>query len=63
MKVAVDLDRCQGNGVCAGKAPEVFEVGPDGRAVVVDREPRPHLHRSLRDAVRRCPTQAITVEA
>lgn len=62
MRIAVDLERCQGNGVCARKAPEVFEVDGGGRLTVLQNEPRPDLHRAVRDAVRRCPTQALTTE-
>ncbi len=63
MKVAVDLERCQGNGVCARKAPEVFGLDGSGRVTVLQPEPRPDVHRSVREAVRRCPTQALTIEA
>ena len=60
MRVSVDLARCQRNGVCARVAPEVFDLGPDGLAVVVD-EPPPPLQRAVDDAARRCPTRAIRV--
>ena len=60
MRVAVDLVRCQGNGVCARLAPEVFDLGPDGLAVVTD-DPPPLVPRAVEDAARRCPTQAIRV--
>ena len=61
MRVAIDLDRCQDNGVCVRRSPDVFAVRDDATVVVVE-EPRRELHPSVRDAARRCPTRAITVE-
>ena len=63
MRIVIDHQRCQANGVCAGYAPEVFEVQDDGILHVLVEEPDDHLHRSVREAVRRCPTRAITTTA
>jgi ferredoxin len=62
MRVAVDLRRCQGNGVCEKEAPEVFAVQEEGTVVVLLDEPDARLHRPVREAARRCPTRAITVD-
>ncbi|MGI8685857.1 MAG: ferredoxin [Acidimicrobiales bacterium] len=62
MRVAVDRERCQGNGVCARKAPQVFELATDGSLLLLQDQPPAELHRSVRDAAWRCPTQAITVQ-
>lgn len=62
MKVAVDLQRCQGNGACERRAPAVFALAAGTATVrVLQDQPGPELHRSVRDAARRCPTRAITV--
>ena len=63
MRIAVDLGRCQGNGACQVAAPEVFQVGEDGALDVLQHEPGPELRPAVRRAARRCPTQAITVQA
>jgi len=63
MKVAVDLERCQGNGVCVRRAPEVFSLPGGGTVLLLHDQPAPELHRAVRDAARRCPTRAITVQA
>jgi ferredoxin len=34
MKAKVDPDRCLGCGICEGIAPEIFELGDEGIAVV-----------------------------
>lgn len=58
LRVEVDPERCQGNGVCARLAPEVFELRPGSVTVTQDR-PGPGLERAVRDAARRCPTRAV----
>ncbi len=40
MKVAVDLDTCDGNGVCMSICHEVFDVREDGLHVLDDAPPR-----------------------
>ncbi len=60
VRIAVDRQRCVGCGACALWAPGVFEVGSDGRAVVLNP-----LHRwSPVDGtyVSHCPTHAIHIE-
>ncbi|MBU3751438.1 MAG: ferredoxin, partial [Mycobacterium sp.] len=34
MRVVVDRDRCEGNAICVGIAPELFELDEDEYAVV-----------------------------
>ena len=63
MRLRVDPVRCQGNGACAAAAPEVFAVGDDGRAVLLEEEPAEDQKARVRQAARRCPTQAISLEA
>jgi ferredoxin len=59
MRVAVDRDLCEANGVCAGLVPEVFDLdGEDYLHIVA-----PEVPASRADAVRRavgsCPKQAL----
>ncbi|ORW08262.1 ferredoxin [Mycobacterium kyorinense] len=61
MKVSVDLDTCDGNGVCMSLCHEVFDVREDGLHLLQD-EPRDELRGQLKAAEVSCPTQAITVE-
>ena len=61
MKVVVDLDTCDGNGVCMSLCHEVFEVREDGLHVL-QAEPSDELRGPLKAAEVSCPTQAITVK-
>jgi ferredoxin len=61
MKVSVDLDTCDGNGVCMSICHEVFDVREDGLHLL-QAEPREELRQQLIGAEVSCPTQAIKVE-
>jgi ferredoxin len=61
MKVSVDLDTCDGNGVCMSICHEVFDVQEDGLHLL-QGEPRAELREKLIGAEVSCPTQAITVK-
>ena len=61
MKVAVDLDTCDGNGVCMSICHEVFDVQEDGLYLLNER-PSDDLRQQIIGAQVSCPTQAITVE-
>ena len=62
LKVVVDWDLCQDHGQCAFAAPEVFEIGADGRMHVLVEEPDESLRSKVEDAADVCPVQAITLQ-
>jgi ferredoxin len=59
MRVEVDRNLCEANGVCVGLAPEVFELDDDEELVIKAEEiPADRVERvSL--AVARCPKNAL----
>lgn len=61
MKVSVDFDTCDGNGVCMSICHEVFDVQDDGLHLL-QQEPSTKLRDKLKGAEVSCPTQAITLE-
>ncbi len=61
MKVVVDFDMCQSNGICQGLAPAVFEVRDDGYLYVLEEHPDESMRKSVESAVNSCPTQAISL--
>lgn len=62
MKVRVDLTLCQGHGVCMGEAPEVFRIREDGTLEVLRERPADQLREKVENAVKYCPTRAITLQ-
>jgi len=62
MRIRVDPDACQGHGLCAMYAEELFTISDtDGRATVrLDPVPAA-LQEAARQAVGVCPELAITV--
>ena len=62
MRGRVDIDLCQGHGVCVNEAPEVFQLEGDGPVSILLDEAPESLRAKLADALRYCPTGAIAVE-
>jgi ferredoxin len=59
MRIDVDLDLCQGHGVCQSEAPAVFRVTDDNVVEILDPNPPEDLRRNVEEAVKNCPTQAL----
>ena len=59
MRIEVDWELCDGQGVCAEIAPTVFEVTDDDQVRVLDPNPAPALQGSVSAAVRGCPKTAL----
>ncbi|MGQ0826638.1 MAG: ferredoxin [Actinomycetota bacterium] len=63
MRVVVDFDKCKSNALCMAAAPDVFEVRDDGYLYVLQEAPDESQRTAVEDAVRVCPTQAISLLA
>ncbi|OBI80119.1 ferredoxin [Mycobacterium asiaticum] len=61
MRIEVDWELCESNGVCMGIIPEVFQLGDDDMLTVLQPEVTPENEELVRDAVRQCPRQAILI--
>ncbi len=61
MRIIADRDICIGAGNCVFAAPEVFDQANDGLVHVLDPSPAADLEPSVRDAVVRCPSGAISL--
>ncbi|MDT0307551.1 ferredoxin [Streptomyces sp. DSM 44917] len=61
MKVAADRDACMGAGVCVGFAPDLFDLGEDGRVRVLNGEVSGELRDQADEAVRVCPASALSL--
>jgi len=63
LKVSIDPARCVGYGRCASVAPGVFMIDQDTNKAFFDEdEILDAKPRTIFDAARACPTQAITIE-
>jgi ferredoxin len=62
MKIEVDWGLCESNGVCMGIIPEVFQLGDDDMLTVLQPEVTPENESLVREAVRQCPRQAISIK-
>jgi ferredoxin len=63
MKVIVDQDRCEGNGVCESCCPEVFRLPDDADKVILLMETVPdNLRSDVESAVDGCPRQALSLQ-
>jgi ferredoxin len=58
-KVRVNKDLCIGCGLCAGTAPDAFQIGDDGKAEPVTGEAEDDVADT---AVENCPVGAIEAE-
>ena len=63
MRVEVDRDRCEGNAVCVGIAPELFELDDEDYAIVT-ADPIPADQEALAaQALAECPRAALNRRA
>jgi len=60
MRVEVDLDLCQGHGMCEMEAPDVFEARRD-HVEILNPTPDESQRAAVEAAVRFCPTQALRI--
>jgi len=62
VKIIVDRDLCESNGVCEGLAPTVFQINDNDELDILEEHPDESLRDKVQDAVRSCPKQALKLE-
>ena len=62
MRVVVDWDLCESNGLCMAAAPEVFELQDDDTLLILQETPDESLRAKVAAAVNACPKQAISIQ-
>jgi ferredoxin len=63
MKIAADRARCEGHGVCADVAPEVYDLDDDAVVVVLHETVPVELERKAEAGARVCPVAALKVSS
>lgn len=59
MKVTVEPDLCEANGLCVAAAPDVFDLIDDDVVDILLPEPPPEIESAVAEAVIACPKQAL----
>jgi ferredoxin len=63
MNIEVDRAKCVGLGLCEAAAAEHFEVGDDGKLILLQNTFTESERRAVEEAVRSCPTAALRISA
>jgi ferredoxin len=61
MRIHVDYELCEANGVCVKTAPEIFRVDDTDKLHLLVSEPSPEQLEIVKTAVRRCPRRALSL--
>jgi ferredoxin len=61
-RIEADLDLCQGHAMCELEAPDYFRVPKRGQVEILDAEPTEDARKEIEQAVRACPTQALSIK-
>lgn len=59
MRIHIDLDQCDGHGMCENTDPELFQLDDDGFAARADIDVPPGAEARAAAGVRFCPMSAI----
>jgi len=62
VKIKIDWDLCESNGLCEAMAPEVFELDDDDFLQLKTEETTPENISNVNRAVAACPRAAISLE-
>ncbi|HEX7658089.1 MAG TPA: (4Fe-4S)-binding protein [Pseudonocardiaceae bacterium] len=63
MKIVADTSVCVGAGQCVLTEPALFDQSEeDGTVIVLNAEPTGELAEKAREAVKVCPSQALSIE-
>jgi ferredoxin len=62
VKIIADRERCEGHGLCADTAPDVYDLDDDAVVVVLHEDVPPALERKAEAGARVCPVAALRIE-
>ncbi|GAA5044662.1 ferredoxin [Nocardia callitridis] len=62
MKIGVDLDQCEANGICVGIAPDVFELDDEDILHIAEADVPEGRVTEMESAVTQCPKAALRLQ-
>jgi ferredoxin len=62
VKVTVDWDKCDSQGVCTNLCPEVFDLNDDDVLEILDENPPEALRPEVESAARACPKGDVQID-
>ncbi|MDH6676669.1 ferredoxin [Rhodococcus sp. LBL1] len=60
--INVDLTKCQGYANCVVASPDAFDLGDDGKVVLLTKEVSADALAEVEEGVRSCPAAALSLE-
>ncbi len=61
IRVVVDRDACESNGLCVAFAPDVFELREDDRLYLLQESLSEGMRPKVEEAVHGCPKAALSI--
>lgn len=61
MRIEIDRELCQANGLCEVEAPEVFRLGSDDKVELLQTTVDKSAATDVKNAMQRCPMRAIRI--
>jgi ferredoxin len=61
MRIVVDRNLCESNGICVQLAPDMFVIDDDDKMRLLVQQPAPDQIEKARAAVRKCPRSALSL--
>ncbi len=61
MRIVVNRELCESNGVCVNVAPDLFVIDERDKLQILVERPSPDRIESAKTAVGRCPRSALTL--
>lgn len=62
IRIAADLDKCEGYANCVISAPDIYDIDDDGKVVILRATIDEDQRDTVTEAVRSCPASAIWLE-
>ena len=62
VKVVIDRDLCESNGLCVEVCPDVFRIDAQDRLVLLMERPDERARARVEHAVQVCPRQALRID-